>query len=139
MSVIHWKTEFSVDIPNIDKQHQTIVAMVNELSDAIEQKESDKEIEDIIAKLSFYAITHFADEERLMKRCAYMEAAVHKAEHADFIERVEEFKARLSNDKSVLAKDTLSFLMTWFVDHITCTDQKYAHFLAEQHILHGAV
>lgn len=137
MGAISWKNEFSVNVPKIDKQHKKLIAMVNELSDAIEQEKSDSILVEIISRLSLYAITHFSDEERFMERYGYTELPSHKEEHIAFIEQIETFKKQLSSDPSILAREVLIYLMNWLVNHIMTIDQKYAQFFAEQQLLHG--
>ncbi len=138
MAVIDWKHEFSVSIPKIDKQHKVLIAIVNELSEAIDQEESGCIIEEIISRLSLYAITHFSDEERFMERYAFPDLPSHKEEHRVFIGQIETFKEQLCNDQSILARDVLTYLKNWFANHLLSVDQKYAEFFTEQHMLYGA-
>jgi hemerythrin len=137
MAEINWKHEFSVNIPKLDKQHKTLLSMVNELSDAIDQEQSDSITGEIVSRLSLYAITHFSDEERFMERYGFTELPSHREEHATFVEQIETFKEQLLCDQSILARDVLIYLMNWFMHHIMSVDQKYAEFFTEKQMLHG--
>ena len=122
---ILWKTEFNTGIATIDKQHQRLVGMINELYDAFVKKEHHDKVIDIIGEMQVYTLNHFNTEELLMDRCQYADLEAHKLEHKQFAAKVAEFSDMLTQNNTTVTFKVISFLQEWLLHHIQETDQKY--------------
>lgn len=132
MALIQWSDSLSVKVAEIDKQHQKLIGLINELSEAMRQGQGKTVVEKIINGLLSYTDTHFKTEERYFARFGYPEAAGHKKEHEGFVVRVTEFKESYENGQLALSIDVLNFLSDWLRHHIMGVDKKYSSFFNEK-------
>lgn len=128
MALVTWSDKYSMNIKEIDGQHQQLVKMINELHDAMLQAKSKEVTLDIIAKMAEYTQYHFSTEEKYMKQFGYPQYAAHKKEHEKFIEQVGNFKKDYENGKAGLSYELMNFLKDWLVNHIESSDKKYVPF-----------
>lgn len=128
MSLINWNDHLSVKVAQIDAQHQKLIAMINTLTDAIQQGKGKAVAHEIVRNLKRYAETHFKTEETYFDRFGYPETDAHKKEHAFFIRKISEFEGDASDGQMALSIQVLQFLGDWFIDHILGTDKKYTEF-----------
>jgi len=132
MALIEWDETFSVKVAGIDKQHQKLVSMTNELHDAMKQGKGKSIMSNIIIELINYTKTHFQTEEKYFEEFGYPEKDSHKKEHSDFVNKVKEFKNDFDNGKLGLSIEIMSFLSNWLRNHIKGTDKKYSKFFNEK-------
>jgi hemerythrin len=130
--MIQWDDSFSVHVAEIDRQHQKLIWMVNDLGDAMHQGKSRDILGKIIQKLSDYAGTHFKTEEKYFDKFGYSETDAHKREHADFTRKVADFKKAFDAGKLTLSIDVMNFLWSWLQTHIKGADRKYGPFFNEK-------
>jgi hemerythrin len=129
MDLIAWDASFSVKVEMIDKQHQMLVQMVNELNNAMLNGNEKETIGKLIDKLITYAAMHFAREEHYFDTLGYPETDVHKQQHDDFEKKVSSFEADFKADRQSLSQDIMQFLSNWLVEHIKGSDKKFGPFL----------
>ena len=134
MTLIQWKDEeHSVGIKAMDDQHKVLIGLIN----ALDQNKwnPDKEfVEKVINTLKEYIQTHFAEEEKVMKKMKFPHFDIHMTQHKDFIERIESFHHRFSNSSEQNAQvitDLLVYLEDWLIKHIKHQDTKYYEWLLE--------
>ncbi len=126
MNLIKWNDSFSVNVEEIDKQHQTLVAMINELHDAMGQGKGGAILSKIVDDLIGYTATHFKTEEKYFIQFGYVDTDSHVKEHAAFVKTVTEFKAGVDSGKIFLTSEVMNFLSDWLQNHIKRTDRKYS-------------
>ena len=132
MSLIEWDDSFSVKVMEIDTQHKKLVAMVNELHDAMKERKGQDVLKKTVSGLVRYTDTHFKTEETYFDRFGYPEADDHIKEHTEFNNKIIEFQAGLESGKLGLSIDVMHFLRDWLKNHIKVTDMKYAGFFREK-------
>ena len=132
MPLIEWNDSLSVSVAVIDQQHRKLVALLNELHEAMMEKRSAEALGAIIDGLFDYTVTHFATEERYFDQFGYPEAADHKAQHAEFATKATEYKRGFENGSVTLTIEVLSFLTDWVRNHIRDSDRKYSALFAEK-------
>jgi hemerythrin len=125
MPLIQWNDSLSVNVSEIDKQHQRLVQMINELHDAMLQKKGVSVLGPLVDGLIKYADTHFKEEEKYFVRFAYSETAAHKKLHADFVTKVLDFKKKFEANTVGLSMEVMTFLSNWLQGHIKGEDKKY--------------
>lgn len=129
MALFPWKKEYSVNIAEIDQQHQQLVAMVNELHDAMTAQKGKEVLGLILTKLISYTSTHFATEEKLMQQHGYPDYDTHKAKHEKMVAKVLALQNDYKSGKITLTFEVSKFLQDWLNKHILGTDMKYSTFL----------
>lgn len=134
MVLMQWKDEYSVEIEEIDKQHQVLVSTINELYTGMKTGAGKDVLEKILNTLSDYTVKHFATEEKYMTQFGYPEYEDHKKEHSNFVQKVGEFIEDFKRGKMLLSFEILTFLKSWLADHITGTDRHYIEFFHEHGI-----
>lgn len=127
-----WTKELSLGLPEIDKQHKRLVALVNELHAAMKLKKGSVTSGKVLDELVRYTETHFAFEEELFDKYEYPDRAAHKKQHADLVRQVNDFKNEFKSGRAGLSMDLMHFLTDWLKGHIMKTDKAYAPFLRDK-------
>jgi hemerythrin len=128
MRSFQWNTAFETHLDEVDRQHHTLVDLVNELGEAFSSDSADEEeIESILKQLFAYTQYHFSEEERLMAREKVDDRhrLAHIGEHARFVEEVTALHAARAHDPNA-AVHLLDFLTHWLAFHILGSDQNMA-------------
>ena len=125
---IIWDQTYSVNIAEIDRQHQKFTAMLDMLFEAIEAGRSQGALSEILRELVAYAEYHFDTEEKLMIQHHYPEFGAHHKEHEKFRAKIAEFYKGFREGKETITGDVAKFMTYWIADHVMKTDKKYASF-----------
>jgi hemerythrin len=131
MALIEWTEDFSVSVEEIDKQHKKLVAMINNLHDAMTQGKGNDYIKEIIDELVQYSIYHFATEEKYFDKFSYPDTEKHKQIHKDFIAKVSDFRKEYNEGNVMLTIEVMEFLSNWLQNHILGDDMEYSDFFVE--------
>ncbi|MGH2271304.1 bacteriohemerythrin [Anaerohalosphaeraceae bacterium U12dextr] len=137
MGFIQWQDSFSVGVPAMDIQHKQLVAMVNQLYEAMRTSKGDAVVQTILPSLVQYTKTHFNSEEKLMHEAGYPDIAAHQALHHKLAMQVGDLMDKIKSGKMVPTVSVATFLKDWLVNHIQGQDKHYGAFIA-QHQLVGA-
>lgn len=129
MPYLNWNESMSVGVTLIDRQHQELLRLTNELHDAMIQGRGRTVLREIVDGLIEYTHTHFTTEEGYFEACDYPDCAAHKQQHRDFVAKVTDFKQGFDEGRLMLTLDVMSFLGDWLVEHIQGSDASYAPYL----------
>lgn len=129
MALLTWNDTYSVKVDAMDEQHQKLFGLINGFYDEIGNQSQDKLIFDLIAGMKAYTILHFNEEEQLMQQCNYPGLALHKKEHADFINKVSDLEEKLKSGKMIISFEITNFLKDWIKKHIKESDQQYSAYM----------
>lgn len=130
MPLMAWNNNLSVGIAVIDEDHKKLVAMVNELYDAVQGGHGKEALGKILDGLINYTVLHFAREEKFFLETGYPDAIAHKKEHADLTKQVLDVQTKYkSGATSTLSLEVMNFLKNWLVKHIQGSDKKYGPYL----------
>jgi hemerythrin len=129
MDLIQWKDEYSVGVPEMDKQHKGLIVLINRLT---EEEQTTGMIAYVFEALDQYVKEHFRAEEKLMRASGYADLEPHKRQHRDFEEWLRAVKQAHAAGAStfMLAETVNEFLRRWLIDHILKTDMAYKPVLA---------
>lgn len=130
MAFINWKEEYSVRVPEIDVQHQRLVAVINSLHEAMLMGGKPDALKNVIDELVAYTRYHFTFEEKMMERACYQGLEEHKRKHRAMVAQVEGFVSEITSGKASVSLKLMSFLKDWLTRHIMETDQRYAGHVA---------
>ena len=129
MALISWNTNLSVDIAEIDRQHQQLVKMINDLDDKMRQGKGKEVLGKILEDMIKYTANHFSTEEKYFAQFGYSGADDHIKEHKSFVEKVLSFQKKFETTRIGLTTEILNFLSDWLKQHIMGSDKKYGPFL----------
>lgn len=129
VSTFRWTNAYSVNIADLDRQHQKLFETMNELDQALRRGQGKAALDPILEKLADYAHVHFAAEESLMEDHSFPGLAPHRAEHDAFREKIALFLAQHKAGKSGVPVSLLLFVQGWLKQHLQNTDKKYTAFL----------
>lgn len=127
---IVWYEDLTVGLPEVDAQHQELIRLINDLDDAIKQRQGAKALAVLIDRLVDYAKYHFATEERLMAALNYQHMGDHIREHELFADRVMSILF-YSDDAENRPQAVSDFLHKWLIEHIGTVDKLMGECLAE--------
>jgi len=123
MPIAIWDASLSIGVPEIDAQHQRLMALVNEVEAAILEHHDAEIAASALRTLCDYAVEHFAAEEALMDMDAYADYDQHMAAHMDGTTKALEFLQAVGEDKPVDMPAFLAYLSQWVREHIMEMDQ----------------
>ncbi|MCK4503216.1 MAG: hemerythrin family protein, partial [Desulfuromonadales bacterium] len=113
----------------LDNEHRGLIEEINRLYEAVRDKRGDEVIGGILVVLEKYTIDHFQHEEKLMAEYHFPGLAEHQKIHQDLIAEIQIFKQKATAGTEELAKELLTFLRGWLLEHILKIDKEYGAFL----------
>lgn len=134
MALMQWSDKLTINNVEIDKQHQTLVGMVNDLHEAMRSGKGKDMLKLILSRLVNYTKTHFATEERLMHQHHYPDNASHRLKHDLLTKQALDLNNKVQQGQSALTLEVMEFLKHWLEDHILQTDKQLALFLTQRGI-----
>lgn len=127
---LHWNDALATGVRQIDLQHQELIEIINELAAAHAAGRQAEALEQVLPRLSAYALFHFGSEEALMAAATPAHAARHRSQHDEFSRRV----AQLRDQRAMAGElgDLVDYLQRWLVEHIMKTDCELGRFVQKR-------
>jgi hemerythrin len=123
MRVVQWDETLSVGNAEIDKDHQALFELLDQLRTAVREGQTEKVRLGILSELVRRTQAHFALEESVMTRIAYAEAQAHRAEHGKLMAQVRELQDKVAQGDLSLSLSVFQFLYGWLARHIEVKDK----------------
>src|SRR5512133_389950 len=95
MSFMEWNERYSVGVAVFDDEHKKLIAIINELYEAITVGADKLALQRISDKLVEYTLMHFRHEETYFDDWSYPQAAAHTAYHAKLRQQVFEYRRKI--------------------------------------------
>jgi len=126
MATIIWSTALETGHRQIDLQHQELVDLINELTEAFDANCADTVLLEILPRLASYVLFHFSTEETLMTQLPANNehSAIHRRQHDEFTTRVNALRAQIAAGERPPAAPLAEFLKNWLSWHIMQTDRE---------------
>lgn len=121
---ITWNAAFETGHPPIDTEHRRLVAILNDLADAVETGRGEAVLAAVLTRLHQYCSHHFANEEAYMETVGYEHIEHHRKLHTHLAETVAAYQHRLEIGERIRPIEILNFLSDWLVNHIQKEDMK---------------
>lgn len=134
MPLFEWSDKYSVNIKEIDAQHQDLIDTINLLHETMLQKRSKSVMGEVIGRLQDYAVVHFRTEEELMKKYEYPGYRDHKKKHDEMRQYIFELMENHKNNNIIVSVNVMKYLRKWLSEHILGTDMMYQDFLNSEGI-----
>ncbi|MBF0369385.1 MAG: hemerythrin family protein [Magnetococcales bacterium] len=132
MEQLIWNDSLSVGIPEIDKDHQRLIDLLNDLIQSVAENKESEEMEIVLEELLSYTLWHFRHEERLMQTYEYDGFMEHKNEHASLLEQAVNLQNKFKAEGEGITPEVLDFLKEWVTKHILGTDMQMAKYLQSE-------
>lgn len=126
MNFFEWNQQLSVDNPQIDAEHRTLISLVNEFGDTATKHYDATQLERTLKSLIEYTSTHFEREESLMNEIGYAKTREHLNQHAKLLARVHDLQKELQQGRISIAIETAELLRFWLTSHIMLSDRALA-------------
>jgi hemerythrin-like metal-binding protein len=121
-----WEKKYETGIQEIDRDHQGLVNLINDLYEAIQDGSGGALLLPIFSALKHYTENHFAREEAYMQACGAPDQVHHVREHQRMAAKLGELEKRHRHGEAAISLQTLTFLRDWLKNHICTIDQVMA-------------
>jgi methyl-accepting chemotaxis protein len=128
--MIKWTDALSVGNRKIDAQHKRLVKLVNDLYGAMRQGKANSAVVAILDELVQYTVSHFSDEESMMKLYKYPKLQAHQDLHAELVQQVTALRKEFDQGLPVGTK-LFNFLKGWLINHIQQQDKQYSAYMPD--------
>lgn len=126
MVVLVWDERLAVGHPQLDADHRILIAILNQLQDAIETGQSRDVIGSVINVLAEFAEHHFTREERAMELAGFPGCEAHARIHRSIEAEVYSVRDRYrAGEQGALDEEALDLLRKWLTEHISVADKSY--------------
>jgi hemerythrin len=129
MTLMLWDETMSVGVPELDSQHQALIALINDAYEAI-RKHDEHLMTTLLDQMREYAVMHFHFEEEYMQQNGYPDLASHRELHDGFNDKVDEFQQQLHSRTNF--SQVFVFLSRWLTAHIMKEDMRYTKYMAQK-------
>ncbi len=128
MTLIQWNEELCVGINQVDEEHQQLVAIVNQLDEAMTSGKGTRIMGEILAQLVQYTKVHFESEEELMADANFPDLDLHRKQHRQLVQKVEKFQRDFNHSGRRITREMMDFLRYWLANHILVDDKAFGRF-----------
>jgi len=137
MPLFLWKKSYETGLAEIDVQHRRLVGMINELSDAMMERQGQRALPHVLEELVAYIQLHFTTEEEAMQARNYPDLDQHREAHLELTRKVMAFKDRYAREHDLDTREMLDFLCGWLKDHILVSDKAFGEYVQREKVLQG--
>ncbi len=120
---MEWKDEYSVQIPEIDREHRILLEYVTGVEEAAAGGDAPGALAAVGRLLSF-AVTHFTFEETVMRIQGYGDLDAHFQGHQRFLDQLRSLEEQIRSER--LPADLAAALRGWLEKHFLADDRYYA-------------
>lgn len=133
MPFIDWSPDYSLGFDKFDDEHKKLVAIVNELHEALDKGVEQATLQRICDELVEYSIAHFESEEAYFDHANYPDKEAHAGSHRALEAQVREYSAQaLKRPTGDVATELMGYLRKWLINHICHEDVAFGDFLHQQ-------
>ncbi len=132
MAYMEWTTDLAVGIGEFDEQHKRLIAILNEMHQAMQEGRGKDVLCDVLDRMADYTEYHFSSEETYFDQYGYPQSSQHKKEHENLMKRVHDLQEKARGPAFLLSVEVLEFLKNWIQGHIRGSDQRYTDFFRQK-------
>ena len=122
MSLLQWKSEYSVGIESMDDEHRDMIALINDTYQRLDSDAGVDQVEECLGEILSTISMHFALEERIMRNAGYGEFQAHKSDHEDLLDQLRDLMDDFIAEPATGAKRLEQSLSDWFAGHFSSFD-----------------
>lgn len=124
MSLLEWRSEYSVGIASMDDEHRQMIELINDVYGKLGAAPDAAAIEDCLETIFTTISMHFALEERIMRDHGYAEYNDHKDDHEELLDEIRDLMDEFVADTDKGAKILEQRLSAWFGNHFASYDAR---------------
>jgi len=124
MALIKWKDEYSTGIADVDHEHQELIALINELYEAMSRGDENVTVMDFLGEIYAHVSAHFALEEKIMRRHRYDWYAAHKADHEKLLDDLRDIMDAYEENAYFSDSEFAQAIEQWFSVHFRTQDAR---------------
>jgi hemerythrin len=124
MSLIEWKTGFSVGNAAVDHEHRELIQLINDVHAAIGSGARRDQLAAGLGEIYAHIAAHFALEEKMMRDAGYAHFGPHKADHESLLDQLADIIDGVEMGEQLDDRDLSSRLNRWFTEHFGTHDAK---------------
>jgi len=133
MTLIEWKDDFKVGVPDVDAEHRDLIDLINDLHGLMQQQATHDQVSSSLGEIFAQISAHFALEERFMRAAEYDGFPEHKEDHEALLDEIRDIMDRVEVDGSYDEKRLSGELERWFSEHFKTHDARlHRHFARDQ-------
>lgn len=126
--LIVWSSDLDLGLTEINRQHQTLVNLINELYYLQNNHYGLPSVKRVVQGLIDYTANHFKYEETLFELFHYQHKNQHVTVHSELVHKVLDFQRRVEANENI-NQELMAFLKSWLTQHIQHDDRAYSqHF-----------
>jgi hemerythrin len=130
MAEVAWNQKLCVGIQQVDDEHQNLVAVLNQLDEAMRKGKGTRVMSEVLAQLVQYTQIHFDSEEALMLECDYPKLKLHQSQHRQLVEKVVKYQQKFEKSGKRITREMMEFLTYWLTNHILVDDMAFGKYYA---------
>ena len=127
MSLLKWKTNYSLGIESVDMEHREMIEMINQVYSNLDENTDAQEVERVLEDIYAGIASHFALEERHMREANYEEYVEHKDQHEDLLDQIRDLMDDYDVDPATGRETLQKNLSDWFGNHFATFDARLHH------------
>lgn len=131
MNNLQWSVMYSVGIAKIDKLHQELFALIDELQFLLDKSWSRANVKHSFDRFVEKARTHFYDEETYMELFHYHSKDSHVKAHWTLAQKALDLQVQLDAETINLTPEIADFLEDWLTHHVDGPDRALGQFLQD--------
>jgi len=125
--MVQWTDDLLVDIPKIDRDHQELFKMLNEIKAVTDIDEQAIYLNRFIQ----YAASHFRLEEKVMRDHHYELYESHRDKHEEITQKLADLleKQMRGGAEAIPHEDLVKLIQFWFFEHTLNVDSCFKDFV----------
>lgn len=135
-----WKEKYRIGVDLIDEQHEELFRRVSDFMSTLRSQgqweEKVAKVNETMAFMSEYVVTHFRDEEELQEKVGFPDLESHRKIHAEMVNYVVEVSKQYEEEgyKEELIQQFAGKLLAWLINHVAASDQQIANYVKSQEV-----
>ncbi|MBN8526193.1 MAG: hemerythrin family protein [Planctomycetes bacterium] len=130
MTSPRWTSDLATGNPDIDRDHQELVEIIDQLKAAASGGDQKARLSNSLDRFRSHVLDHFPSEEREMEAKAYPGLAKHRVAHAALADQVLELVQKDNAGETVLFSE-VEHLAQALYRHILLDDKPFALYLVK--------
>lgn len=130
MTLIEWRDEFSVGVPEVDHEHREMIELINRLHDKLSGRPAAITTMEFLGEIYTKISAHFALEEKVMRARQYDEYREHKADHEQLLDELRDIMDEYEEGEGLDDRLLGERLRIWFTEHFKTRDARLHKYLA---------
>lgn len=121
-----WRTDYQCGNAAIDQEHRLLFSLANSLLDQFAQPQLHMQsVTTTLDRLQQHVLTHFQNEEALLKDKGYPDLDEHCRQHAKLIDQWQTLRAQLDSEGATLGEIIEYLAIKMVQEHLIEQDRKY--------------